>query len=257
MLFDDADGARCESDRPVLAISQPAHAWVSGQLLRHWAEPLDETLLLAAEQHDIAWLDWEVQPSFDPATGRPHAFRDVGAASHAPMWQAGVDRALAAWGRRVALLVSRHGSTIYTRFTDRHRLADADGEAVADYLRRQAGLQAKWASALGLDAAALAYQAALIAFADTLSLALCGALPLPLDLQAPTRSGGAARITVRGHPHPGDTVALEPWPFGCDAITVEAEARPLPPAGRFADATAMEAWLAEPARCVLRACLVP
>ena len=31
----------------VLAISQPAHTWISGQLLRAWAEPLGEPLLLA------------------------------------------------------------------------------------------------------------------------------------------------------------------------------------------------------------------
>ncbi len=45
----------------VLAISQPTHAWISGQILRAWDENLRETLLLAAEQHDIGWLDWETR----------------------------------------------------------------------------------------------------------------------------------------------------------------------------------------------------
>ena len=45
-----------------LAISQPAHAWLSGQILRAWGAPLAETLLLAAEQHDIGWMDWETAP---------------------------------------------------------------------------------------------------------------------------------------------------------------------------------------------------
>src|SRR4051794_3830087 len=115
-----------------LALSQPAHAWISGQLLRAWAEKLDEALLLAAEQHDIGWLDWETAPSFDPATGRPHLFRAVPGSVHAPMWSRGVDRALAAWGRRVALLVSRHGTLIYTRFMDPARLPLQDAAAVAD-----------------------------------------------------------------------------------------------------------------------------
>lgn len=138
MLFNDRGSARS----PVtLAISQPAHAPVSGRILGAWAEPLHEPTLLAAAQHDVAWLDWEVSPTFDLATGRPHSFRDVGAALHAPMWERGVDRAHAAWGRRVALLVSRHGSTTYERFGDRHGSTGAeakteDDRAAQDYLRR-------------------------------------------------------------------------------------------------------------------------
>ena len=254
MLFNDAGTGGAT---PVLAVSQPAHAWVSGQLLRHWADPLDETLLLAAEQHDVAWLDWEVAPSFDAATGRPHFFRDVGAASHAPMWEAGVARALNAWGRRVALLVSRHGSVIYTRFTDRHRGADADGAAAKEYLRRQGAMQAEWASALDLDAGALAHDTGLIAFADTLSLVLCGALPTPQRIEAPTRSGAVGAITVQPHPGQDGLFVLDPWPFRNDVVVAEVEARPLPPAGRFADAELMRAWLAEPTRCTLQASLAP
>jgi hypothetical protein len=64
---------------------------------------------MAAEQHDIGWLDWETEPTFNPGTGRPHLFREVGAAAHAPMWTKGVQRACDAWGTHVALLASRHG----------------------------------------------------------------------------------------------------------------------------------------------------
>ena len=70
----------------VLAISQLTHAWISGQILRAWDEALGEPLLLAAEQHDIGWLDWEAAPTFNPETGRPHLFREIGAATHSPMW---------------------------------------------------------------------------------------------------------------------------------------------------------------------------
>jgi Protein of unknown function (DUF3891) len=83
----------------VIAISQPMHAWIAGQLLKAWNEAQAEPVLLAAEQHDLGWLDWEVAPSFDETTGRPHLFRDIGAFVHAPMWAAGVDRAQSAWGR--------------------------------------------------------------------------------------------------------------------------------------------------------------
>ena len=252
MLFSDQGSTR----PPVtLAISQPAHALISGRILGAWAETLHEQVVLAAGQHDIAWLDWEVSPTFDPATGRPHAFRDVGAALHAPMWEQGVDRACAAWGRRVALLVSRHGSTIYQRFNDRHRSAGEkraeDERAAEGYLRRHRSMQDGWARALGLDADAVAQDADLLAFADMLSLVLCGALPVPPRLEV------AGRI-IELTPVPGaaDTFSLAPWPFIPDDIVFEIEARALPPSGRLADEAGMRAWLADLTRVVARSRLL-
>ena len=236
-----------------LAISQLTHAWISGQILRTWASPLSEPLLLAAEQHDIGWLDWEVAPSFNPETGLPHLFRDVGASIHAPMWQKGVDRALGAWGSHVALLISRHGGVIYRRFTDRHQLAEADAIAARHYLSAQAQIEADWASSLGFDASMLKTQSTLVALVDTLSLALCGELKAPLDIEAPMANGeiGTVRLTERpGHPF---EFILSPWPFVTDVIDIEGPARPLPAEGRFADETAMRLWLTSSERSVFTA----
>jgi Protein of unknown function (DUF3891) len=244
----------------VLAISQPTHAWISGQLLRAWAEKLDEPLLLAAEQHDLGWLDWETAPSFDWRTGRPHLFRDVGAAVHAPMWARGVERALAAWGARVALLISRHGGLIYARYIDRQRMSEADAAAADRYGETQAPLQATWARALGLDADTLARDTALVALSDTLSLALCGALKVPLNIEAPDRTGSGMRRLRLTAAWPGDPAefTLSPWPFHGEApLVVEGEARPVPEEGRFADEAAMRAWLAAPERVVFRARVAP
>lgn len=252
MLFNDQGSTR---PSVTLAISQPAHALISGRILGAWAEPLHEQTVLAAEQHDVAWLDWEVSPTFDPVTGRPHVFRDVGAALHAPMWERGVDRADAAWGRRVALLLSRHGSTIYERFSDRHRSAGTDTRtederAAQDYLHRHRPLQDSWARALGLNADAVSRDADLLAFADTLSLILCGALPRPPQLDVAGRT-----IKVTAYPDAADTYGLAPWPFVSDEITFETEARALPSSGRLADEAGMRAWLANPSRRVARSAL--
>jgi hypothetical protein len=219
----------CNHGSGVLTISQPTHAWISGQLLRAWAEPLGEPLLLAVEQHDIGWLDWEAAPTFDPETGRPHLFRHVGAATHAPMWTRGVERALAAWGAHVALLISMHGALIYRRFTDRHRMSEADGRAADNYLATQASREATWMQALRLDPAAVKKESSLVAFANALSLALRGDLKAPTTLEPPAQK-------------------LAPWPFSVHALEVEGEARPLPPAGRFSSEAAMRSWLASPAR---------
>jgi hypothetical protein len=226
----------------VLAISQPAHAWLSGQMLRAWATPLAEPLLLAAELHDIAWLEWERAPSFNPATGRPHSFRELGPAIHSPLWQAGVERALVGWGQHVALLVSRHGAMLYTRFADPARMAPEDRAALEASLRHQRPLQARWAEALGLEDAQLEQESGLIALVDALSLALCGDLKVPLEISAP--DGRTLRLEAQRE----DVFTLSPWPFRQGPLLLEAEAIPLPQEGRFETEAAMRAWHQDTAR---------
>jgi Protein of unknown function (DUF3891) len=72
----------------VIAISQTAHAWVSGQLARQWGNecfpdftPV-EPLCYAAEQHDRGFLDWERQPTLNPKSGLPHTFEDIPLSLH-------------------------------------------------------------------------------------------------------------------------------------------------------------------------------
>jgi Protein of unknown function (DUF3891) len=240
----------------VLAISQPTHAWISGQILRAWANELDEPLLLAGEQHDIGWLDWETAPTFNPQTGRPHLFREIGAAVHSPMWRQGVQRALGAWGAHVALLVSRHGGVIYRRYTDRHRISEADAAAAQTFLETQAPLEAAWAKTLGLDATALQKQTMLVALSDTLSLALCGELKTPIDVEAPNARGETETLRLIERPGHAFDFDLSPWPFRKEVLDVEGEARPLPASGRFDNEAAMRIWLKSPERAVFRARLL-
>jgi len=242
--------------RGVLAISQLTHAWIAGQILRAWDETLGEPLPLAAEQHDIGWLDWETTPTFNPQTGRPHLFREIGAAVHSPMWRRGVERALGAWGVHVALLISRHGGVIYRRYTDRHRTSQADAAAAQRYLEAQAPIEAAWAQMLGLDAAALRKETTLVALVDTLSLALCGELKTPIELEAPHPSGGTETLRLIERPGHSFDFVLSPWPLRADVLAVEGEARALPATGRFANEVAMRTWLESPERAVFRARLM-
>ena len=243
MLFrEDAEGT--------IAISQPMHAWISGQLMRALRGEFGETLYLAAEQHDIAWMDWEAEPTFDAAAGRPHVFFDIGAFLHAPMWLRGVERALAAWGPHPALLISRHGGVIYRRFANRHRGDPRDADAAAAYLAEQEPQEARWARTLGLSAADLEYQSGLIAFVDNLSLALCGALKTPLELALPVLGGAERRIAVSAKPDAAGEFTLSPWPFTRERIEVVGEGRRLPAAGRFADEAAFRAWGETAARTI-------
>ena len=236
----------------VIAISQPTHAWISGQLLRAWNGALPEPLLLAAEQHDIGWLDWEVNPSFDASAGRPHLFRDIGASLHAPMWVRGVDRALGAWGTHVALLVSRHGGVIYRRFTTRHRIDESDAAAARSYLETQAPREATWAKTLRLREADLERQSGLIAFVDTLSLVVCGELKTPIDIETPDGNGDILRLNVKERAERPFEFVVSPWPFNVEDIVIEGEGRRLPKEGRFTDELSFRRWMASSERTRFR-----
>ena len=240
-------------DARLIAVSQPMHAWISGTLLRAWSERMAEPILLAAEQHDIAWLGWETEPTFDAATGRPHLFLDVGGAAHAPMWARGVEHALGAWGAHVALLLSRHGAGIYRRLADRFAMLPEDARATQHYMETQTAKQAAWAGALGLDAAELERQSALITFVDVLSLALCGALKAPLDLRAPGRDGAPLEMRLTERVAGGYDFVLTPWAFRERELVLEGEGLVLPSEGRFADEAAMRRWLEEGERVGFRA----
>jgi hypothetical protein len=90
-------------------------------------------------------------------------------------------------------------------------------------------------------------ESSLVAFADALSLALCGDLKAPMTLEAPAQNGDLIRIELADRPGQPFEFVLAPWPFSVEALAVEAEARPLPPGGRFSSEAAMRSWLASPA----------
>jgi hypothetical protein len=234
-----------------LAVSQPMHALVSGQMARAWGaegfarpEPFEE-IATACDQHDVAWMGWEAAPIFDPATGRPKAFRSVGATDHAPMWARGVEHALASWGPWVALLVSRHGSRIYASYADRHRVNASDAAAAETYEREQGALRRDLLARLGATEAELEEAAALVAVTDALSLAACGGIEtLGGAGFAPLAGGGTAQLQLVE----GDGVlAVAPWPFRVPEVALSWTARRFPPGTRWESESAMrEAMRAAP-----------
>ncbi|MGH6801467.1 MAG: DUF3891 family protein, partial [Methylocella sp.] len=122
----------------VIAIPQPSHAWLSGQMAVAWGNqrfaapaPYDE-VCLAVGQHDIGWLDWEMAPALDAGTGLPQEFFRVPSKLHITLWREGVSRARI-FGRYPALLVSLHADTIYSRYFDFAMARAENAEAVRDF----------------------------------------------------------------------------------------------------------------------------
>jgi Protein of unknown function (DUF3891) len=231
---------RDEGDDGVLAIGQPAHAWVSGQLARAWGgeafgtpEPREE-VCLAADQHDVGMALYDLAPRLDPATGLPYPFSAMPYPTHLELWEV-APRRLLAQSRYAALLVSMHGEALY-RLRDLGRLPPEEAARIRDYLTGQQALQAELAADLGADPEQLRRNQRLLWTWDFLSLALClGWAPC----STPETPAAGEPVALRLEPSEDSPIrfTLDPWPFEPPALTVHTEGRRL--TGRFTDEAAL------------------
>jgi hypothetical protein len=243
-----------------IALPQVNHAWVSGQLARAWgndtfAVPAPrEVVCLAAEQHDIGWADYDMFPDFDPVTGLPQEFHEVSESTHTALWRDGVNRARV-FGRFVALLVSLHADTIYTRHFDFKKADRETAALVRRFLEDQRAFQADMLHSLESDAAfsAMATQEAidqnrlLIAALDAMSLSICWGVGQPVPIKSvPVHLAKSTEIVLRPGNSPSQVI-VDPWPFGAERVDVQAEGRRLQ--GPYADLGELHAAFegAEPA----------
>ena len=220
-----------------IAIGQPAHAWVSGQLARAWGnerfgapEPREE-VCLAAEQHDLGMAAWDVAPALNPETGRPRSFMELPAATHLELWTAAPALARTQ-SRYAALLVSLHGETLF-RMRDLDRQPPVVAEAIRGYLDGQRAVQEALLATLRDDPryaehatpAAIRRNRRLVAAWDGLSLALCLARFPWRQREVPAGDGdGVAELTVAGE---GTRATVDPWPFAAERVRVRCDGRRL------------------------------
>lgn len=206
----------------VICIGQPAHAWLSGQLARHWRpapEPREE-VCLAATQHDAGMADWDAAPDLNADTGLPQSFMEMALDTHLRLWTHAPQRVLTQ-SRYAALLVSMHGTALY-EMRDLDRMAPDGADKVRSYLGKQRAFQQRLGE--GLDHEQVKRNQQLLWTWDFLSLALC------------LRWDGRG---VNGIEYTGTT--FDPWPFRDESVTLMTEGRRL--AGRFDDASEMRAAL--------------
>jgi hypothetical protein len=212
------------AERGVICIGQPAHAWVSGQLARAWADRFEprEEVCLAAAQHDLGMAEWDAAPTLNAETGFPHSFLEMPLQTHLRLWGRAPALALAQ-SRWAGLLVSMHGAALYGR---------RGGEpGVEEFLDAQAGFQAGLRDSLGVSEDEARRLQRLLAAWDWMSLVLCMDR-LPATVEGPDLE---MRVGEAG------TVVVEPWPFAEDALDVHVDGRRLPEP--FDDEAAMRAAL--------------
>jgi hypothetical protein len=223
----------------VVAIGQPAHAWVSGQLARAWGnasfgtvEPWED-VCLAAEQHDVGMASWEAEPTFNERTGLPRSFMELGLDEHLEIWWRAAPLVVPQ-SPYAALLVSMHGTALYER-RDVARLTPAEAERVRAFLAGQQELQERLLADLGADREQVRRNQRLVWTWDSLSLAVLLDWA-PFDLKAVPSAASELDIAFADG-------TLDPWPFRTTTVTVRCQGRRL--AGRYEDEAAMRAALAD------------
>lgn len=230
----------------LVAIGQPAHAWISGQLAQAWGspafgavEPAGEAVLAAA-QHDLGMAAFDAEPRVVAPGGPPMGFLEIPVADHLRLWIAAPRLALPQ-GRYVALLVSLHGTYLYG-FRDVEAEPRLTQQAIRAYLADQEQFRGGLLESLAADPAwaahaapaAVARSQRLIAAWDAMSLALCTGAERWRVPNVPRADGSAGDVVVA---RAADGATVDPWPFLVDAVTVRCDGRRI--ARTFADDEAL------------------
>jgi Protein of unknown function (DUF3891) len=224
-------------ERGQLAIGQPSHAWVSGQLARAWGNerfggvaPYEE-VCLAAEQHDIGMAGWDLRPTRNPATGLPHSFMEMPLDVHLELWRAG-PRRLLRQSRYAALLVSMHGVRLY-KLRDLSKLPPDEASRVREFFEEHGRFQRELLSSLRADPATtataspelVARNSDLIWTWDSLSLGIClDWAPTTLERVPAAESPVDVSLSPGRRAH---ELILDPWPLSRKSLTVQCEGQRL------------------------------
>jgi hypothetical protein len=226
--------------RGVLAIGQPAHAWLCGQIARAWGndrfgavEPLEE-VALGAEQHDAGMARSDLEAVLEPGSGLPQSFMELELDARLEMWRAG-PRRLIAQNRYAALLAAIHGRRLYEGGDEGAPAPKA--AAIRAYVAQSRELEAWLLAALRADPATAGYatpelvarNSQLVWTWDILSLSLLLTDWSPRTLEAVPTAGGAVDVWIQaGGERDGVALAsLDPWPFAAPAVRVHCEGRRL------------------------------
>jgi hypothetical protein len=241
-------------DDGALVIGQLSHSWLSGQLARAWGNPLfiapepREQVVLGAQQHDIGWALFDLEPRLNADSGLPRGFIELSVEEHLAIWRDAPDH-LVSQSLHAALVVSMHGSSLSEL---RARAAPDTAAALRGHIEAEHLRQREICATLGISAAQSERTRRQMWTWDGLSLALCLAWRPFTASSVPTSDG---LIDVELRDLPGATMTLDPWPFAAERVEVHCEARRLP--GRYEDEAAMRSAFAQAQPETLSFVLVP
>jgi hypothetical protein len=217
-----------------LLISQVKHAEISGTICEYWsavqALPADvlSEVLVAVEEHDDGWMEWEQAPEVDAETGRPREFTEMPLSESLVIWSRSIDKSIEL-GDLAPYMISGHFCALMHRFTHwRHQGLQvvALGEA---FLSEQQTKQAIWlehwrAVDTVTRTVELAQQAVRwLQLFDALSLWLCCAEQK--DTQEFEPPVGPKFTLI---PRSPEVILVQPWPFDVMSLYLPISGRRIP-----------------------------
>jgi len=247
----------------LILIRQTDHAVLSGYFARELgnenfarSEP-EESVRLAATEHDNGWNEWELQPHIDPVTFLPFTFMSLTTQQHMDLYQRGIERVVKV-DRYAGLLVSMHCAGLYdkTRATmpgfSAKYVKSQETPLVTDFVQRLRLQQLRLKVDLRADAATknfadekwLQANALRLEALDRLSLYFClGPMEAAtIDAVPSNYSGGEVDWDLQ--PEENHAATLEPYPFRRDPLEISILARRIPKR-RYADNLELQKVLAQ------------
>ncbi len=247
----------------LILIRQTDHAVLSGYFARELgnenfarSEP-EESVRLAATEHDNGWNEWELQPHIDPVTFLPFTFMSLPTQQHMDLYQRGIERVVKV-DRYAGLLVSMHCAGLYdkTRATmpgfSAKYVKSQEAPLVTDFVQRLRLQQLRLKVDLRADAATknfadekwLQANALRLEALDRLSLYFClGPMEAAtIDAVPSNYSGGEVDWDLQAEENHAAT--LEPYPFRRDPLEISILARRIPKR-RYADNLELQKVLAQ------------
>jgi hypothetical protein len=250
-----------------IAITQPMHALVSGQLARAWGNaqfgevaPWEE-VCLGAEQHDVGHTVWEQAPRLNPQTGLPYSFLEMPRQWHLQLWSSAPSLVLPQ-GRYAALLVSLHGTGLYEHY-DATKDPPEIVQAIQNYLAQERAFQEALLSSLRADAyygpyaseQVVARNRRLVQVWDALSLFICYGRQQRRTLQNVPTVTSATTMTLTPRDDDPATFIVAPWPFRRERVQLVYEGRRL--TTTFSDEAIMRQALEQAAWITVQTTLLP
>ncbi len=247
----------------LILIRQTDHAVLSGYFARELgnenfarSEP-EESVRLAATEHDNGWNEWELQPHIDPVTFLPFTFMSLPTQQHMDLYQRGIERVVKV-DRYAGLLVSMHCAGLYdkTRATmpgfSAKYVKSQEAPLVTDFVQRlrlqqlrlKVDLRADGATKNFADEKWLQANALRLEALDRLSLYFClGPMEAAtIDAVPSNYSGGEVDWDLQAEENHAAT--LEPYPFRRDPLEISILARRIPKR-RYADNLELQKVLAQ------------
>ena len=236
------------TDGRLFCIRQTSHALLAGAFCRRWGNadfappPLLDVTLMAVNQHDSGWFEWEQAPRLNGpasnANGTPQDFMHGDEPlAKLELWRRGIERT-AAQHPFAGVLVSRHAQRLNRGALDDASLGPAVHAAIRQFLADEAQrvdsaatfLQPLFVNADFSFAQAVRAGERLLAVGDSASLQITVPWSPQRTLRRCPVDGRETFTDIEMTHETGDRggrITFNPWPFGVERFEVAIHGRVL------------------------------